>query len=262
MPRDQGADASVDLRWGVVWIVGASSGIGRALARRMQGHARRIAASARSMDALEELARVIPSAAAYPLDVTDADATHATAERIEKTEGPIDLAVLSFGVWHLMDATEFDTTRIRQAVDVNYLGVINTLAPLLPAMIRRKRGHIAIIASVAGFRGLPRAVAYGPTKAALINLAETLKTELAPHGITVSLINPGFVETPMTADNPFPMPGMVTPDFAADRIFTGLDRQRFEILFPTGFGLAMKALRLLPNGLFFWLMRRFVLPRT
>jgi len=122
--------------------------------------------------------------------------------------------------------------------------------------LARKKGHIAITASVAGYRGLPGAIAYSPTKAALINLAEILHAELSPQGITISLVNPGFVDTPMTQDNPFPMPQIITSKQAATRMLEGLKKQKFEINFPYRFTLMMKLLRILPDTVFFWLMRR------
>ena len=172
--------------------------------------------------------------------------------------GPIDLAVLNAGTWKMMGVDDFDLAAIRRGVEVNYMGVVNALDALLPRMLERGRGHIAIVASVAGYRGLPNSLAYGPTKAALINLAETLQTELAPRGITVSVVNPGFVDTPMTRDNPFPMPGIIPAPEAAQALLAGLRRKRFEIAFPRGFAAAMKILRLLPNALFFWVVRRFI----
>ena len=135
-------------------------------------------------------------------------------------------------------------------MEVNYFGIVNALEPLIPAMIATARGHIALVASVAGYRGLPKAAAYAPSKAAVINLAEVLRLELSRHGIVVSLVNPGFVETPMTAVNDFPMPYMIKADDAAERILRGLEQGRFEIAFPWQLVAMLKLLRLLPNGLY------------
>ncbi|MCW2308895.1 SDR family NAD(P)-dependent oxidoreductase [Rhodobium gokarnense] len=251
-----------DTPWNSVWITGASSGIGLELARLMADEAPHVAISARSADALEAAAASHAALAAYPLDVTDADAVKATAERITAEAGPIDLAVLGAGTWKLMDAEDFDLAAVRTGMEVNYMGVANAVAALLPGMLSRGSGHIVIVASVAGYRGLPKAVAYGPTKAALINLAETLKAELAPHGIKVSVVNPGFVDTPMTRDNPFPMPGIIPARDAARALLSGLEKGRYEIVFPTGFVMGMKVLRLLPNALFFWIVRKFILTKA
>ena len=251
--------ADSEKTWNSVWITGASSGIGLELARLIADKADHVAISARSADQLEAAAADHAALSAYPLDVTDADAVKASVDRIAAEAGPIDLAVLGAGTWKLMDVEEFDLAGIRAGVEVNYMGVANAVAALLPGMLARGSGHIVIVASVAGYRGLPKAVAYGPTKAALINLAETLKAELAPHGIKVSVVNPGFVDTPMTRSNPFPMPGMISAEEAARALLSGLEKGRYEIVFPTGFVMGMKFLRLLPNALYFWVVRNFIL---
>ena len=131
------------------------------------------------------------------------------------------------------------------------LGVVNCLAGLLPRMLPRRSGHVAWIASVAGFVGLPKAAAYGPSKAALINLAESLKVDLELRGVTVSVVNPGFVETPLTAQNDFPMPFLMQAPEAARLTIEGLRRRRFEISYPWRFVLIMKLARLIPYALFF-----------
>lgn len=246
-------------RWQTVWITGASSGIGRELALLMDGQAQHVAASARSADKLASLAEQGRNISSHVLDVTDPDAVAACVDAIEATNGPIDLAVLNAGAWTLMDAQELDLKAVRTGIEVNHMGVMNALAPLVPRMLERGRGHIAIVASVAGYRGLPRSIAYGPAKAALNNLAEILRLELEPRGITISVINPGFVDTPMTRDNPFPMPGIISAKQAAHHILTGLSQRRFEIAFPRGFVLVMKLLALLPAPLYFWLVRRVVM---
>lgn len=250
-----------DAIWSTVWITGASTGIGRALALLLNEEARHVAVSARSREKLDELASNAKAISAYPLDVTDHAATELCVRRIEAGDGPIDLAVLNAGVWHMMDAKDLKISAVCDAVDVNLMGVYHALDALLPRMIARRRGHIAIVASVAGYRGLPKSIAYGPTKAALINLAETLKAELRPYDIVVSLVNPGFVDTPMTRGNPFPMPGLMPADKAAKELLAGLKRRRFEITFPRGFATAVKLLRLVPDRLYFWLVRRFILSR-
>lgn len=250
------------MEWKTVWITGASSGVGLELARQLKGDADHIAISARSKMKLQKAASKSRAITPYPLDVTDASAVTATVKKIEKTSGPIDLAILSAGVWHIMDADRIDLDKVSQALDVNYMGVVNCIDALLPGMIKHGRGHIAIIASVAGYRGLPHAMAYGPTKAALINLAETLHVELAPHGILVSVVNPGFIDTPMTEENEFPMPGIIPVEEAAAKILKGLKAGKFEIIFPRGFVYMMKSLRRMPNALFFWIMRTIVLPKS
>ena len=248
-----------DSFWKVAWVIGASSGIGRELASLLDKRAAKVVVSARSVEKLEELAAGSQAMKPYPLDVTDETAVAACVDRIERDLGPIDLAVLSAGTWAIMDQGEIDIAAIRKGVDVNYMGVVNALAAVVPRMRERGQGHIAIVASVAGYRGLPRAAAYGPTKAALINLAETLKSELEPFGITVSVVNPGFVDTPMTSDNPFPMPGIMPADKAAQAMLAGLEERRFEIIFPRGFVYAVKLLRIVPYRLFFWYVSSFII---
>lgn len=245
--------------WDTVWITGASSGIGRELARQLAARVDHLAVSARSADRLDDLAGEYDTIDAFPLDVTDADAVTACVRDIEARYGSVDLAVLNAGAWKLMDVADLDLKAVRAGMEVNYMGVMHALDALLPGMLSRGRGHIAIVASVAGYRGLPKSVAYGPTKAALINLAETLRSELEPRGITISLVNPGFVDTPMTQDNPFPMPAIMSAQEAAERLLAGLKRRRYEIIFPRRFVYALKLLRLLPNAVFFQVVRSFIM---
>ena len=250
------------IAWKTAWITGASSGIGLELARLLDGKVTHLAVSARSQDKLSKLAAQCKNVVSYPLDVTDAAAVVDSVRDIEAAAGPIDLAVLNAGVWQLMDVAELDLKAIRTGIEVNYMGVVHAIDALLPGMLARGAGQIAIVASVAGYRGLPRSAAYGPTKAALINLAETLRTELAPRGITVSVVNPGFVDTLMTRDNPFPMPNIISAKDAAQILLAGLERRKYEIIFPRAFVFAMKLLRLLPNAMYFWVVRTFLSKRS
>ncbi len=246
--------------WRTVWITGASTGIGRELALKLAAAGMNVAATARSKDKLDALAGEADRVTPLPADVTEPAALAALTQQIAADIGPIDLAILNAGTYAPLDSSkDFDAELFRKTVDVNYLGVTNAIAAVLPGMLERGRGHIAIVASVAGYRGLPKAAAYGPTKAALINLAETLKPELEPQGIRISIVNPGFVRTPMTAQNDFPMPFLMEPGDAADRIISGLENGRYEIAFPRRFVAILKTLRLLPNAAFFWVVRKFIL---
>jgi short-subunit dehydrogenase len=245
-------------RWQNIWITGASSGIGLELAKLLGGKAGQVAISARSAEKLVEIESLFDAIKAYPLDVTDALAVEKCVDDVVAGGGSIDLAVLGAGTWTILEPAVFDVKAIRKGIEVNYMGVVHAVAALLPGMIARGHGHIAIIASTAGYRGLPRSAAYGPSKAALINLAETLKIELAPLGIHVSLVCPGFVDTPMTQENRFPMPDIITASQAAKALLKGLEGGKFEIIFPLRFVLAMKLLQLLPNSIFFWVIRKFV----
>jgi short-subunit dehydrogenase len=242
--------------WKVVWITGASTGIGRSMALQLAAAGVKVAVSARSAEKLGGLGETVRS---YPLDVTDAAAVAATIAEIERDMGPIDLAVLGAGAYAPQSAPQLDLATFAKLMTVNYLGVVNALTVLAPLMAMRRSGHIAWIASVAGYRGLPKAAAYGPTKAALINLAESVKPELDACGVTVSVINPGFVETPMTAVNDFKMPFLMTPDAAARRSIAGLAKRKFEVAFPTRFVAILKIARILPYSWFFALIRRFVI---
>lgn len=245
--------------WKTVWITGGSSGIGLELARLLDGDVPHVAISARSEDKLKRAQASGTTIAAYPLDVTDANAVAACVGKVEAAAGPIDLAVLNAGVWQLMSVEAFDLKTVRTAIEVNYMGVMNALDALLPRMLERGRGHIAIVASAAGYRGFPRWLAYAPAKAALINAAETLRSELAPRGITVSLVTPGFVDTPMTKGATISMPGIIPAEEAARKLLEGLENDGFEIIFPRGFVYLMKSLRRMPNALFFRVVRRFVM---
>jgi NAD(P)-dependent dehydrogenase (short-subunit alcohol dehydrogenase family) len=218
----------------------------------------KVAVSARSP---EKLAALGPSVLAIPLDVTDASSCRAAVERIERELGPIDLAVLGAGTYTPVAIDEIAPARFAHMMDTNYMGVVNCLAALSPGMLARRSGHISWIASVAGYMGLPKAAAYGPTKAALINLGESLYPEMRARGVAISVINPGFVETPLTAQNDFEMPFLMKPEDAARRSIEGLAAGRFEIAYPRRFVAILKTLRLLPYSLFFRLIARAVLKK-
>ena len=213
-------------------MTGGSTGIGRELVLALARRGVTVAASARSASNLVELAALDKNIFPVPLDVTDRAAVAAAYATIVKKFGTVDLAVLNAGTWDPMSAEDFDAMRAARSMDVNYGGITNALEVLMPAMIARKEGHIAMVASVAGYRGLPKAAGYAPSKAAVISLAEALRFDLPRHNVDVSLINPGFVDTPMTAVNDFPMPYIISADDAAQRILDGLQRKKFEIAFP------------------------------
>lgn len=198
---------------------------------------------------------------AFAADVTDASALGDAATQIEATLGPIDLAILNAGTHEPVDMTRPDMAVFERLLRVNVLGAVNGFAAVLPAMLTRKRGRICVVASVAGYRGLPTAAAYGASKAALINMAEAARLELAPRGIDVRLVNPGFVRTPLTDRNPFPMPFLMEADAAAERVWRGLEHgRRFEITFPRRFTWMLKLLRALPYAAYFALVTRRIRP--
>ncbi|MFC6669178.1 SDR family NAD(P)-dependent oxidoreductase [Marinobacterium aestuariivivens] len=253
-------------RWSTVWITGASRGIGEALALELARRGCTVAISARSVEDLERLAQTVRSGPLpgrlqpYPLDVTDSDACEAAFRRIEAELGPIDLCILNAGSHQPVELDDFSPLPFESLLRLNVLGVVNGVAAVLPVWRRRRCGQLAIVASVAGYRGLPTATAYGASKAALINFAEALRLDLEGSGIVLNLINPGFVRTPLTDRNPFPMPFLLEPDDAARRILRGLERGGFEIAFPRRFVIWLKLLRLLPYRLYFPLVRRITRP--
>ena len=251
-----------DWRGRTVWLVGASTGIGRATASALHAQGAKVVVSARNADALNTFAAAHPGAMALPLDVTDAPAVKAAASSLA-AQGALDGVLYCAGHYHAMDALHIDLADLVRHNEVNYLGALYLLDAVVPHLLARppnthtgQRGHISLMGSVAGYRGLPNSLAYGPTKAALINLAETLYLDLHRHAVGVSLINPGFVETPLTRQNDFKMPALITPDEAAREILKGWARGEFEIHFPKRFTRWMKALRLLPYPVFFAATRR------
>jgi NAD(P)-dependent dehydrogenase (short-subunit alcohol dehydrogenase family) len=242
------------------WLVGASTGIGRATAHALHAAGARVIVSARSRDALDSFVAEHPRSDAIALDATDRAAMHDAAAHIVNVHGRIDLAMYCAGTYAAMRATAFDLDVALRHVQVNYEGALYMLDAVLPQLLAQGRagrgGHVSLVSSVAGFRGLPQSLAYGPTKAALINLAETLYLDLEPLGLGVSVINPGFVETPLTAGNEFRMPALITPEQAAREIMRGWQRGEFEIHFPKRFTLWLKAMRHLPYGAYFAAIRR------
>lgn len=245
-----------------ILITGASLGLGRALALRCARAGWRVVASARGREQLESLAAEAAELSGeitpYPLDVTDAAAVAAAVQHVEAEIAPIGIAVLNAGTHRPMAAESFRAADVEGLLKLNVLGIANCLEALLPRMIARRQGRLALVASVAGYAGLPTAAGYGASKAAVINMAESLKPELDRLGVVLQVVNPGFVQTPLTDKNDFPMPFLMPADAAAEAFFRGLESQRFEIVFPRRFVYLMKLLRMLPYRLFFALTRRTV----
>ncbi len=243
-----------------VWIIGASSGIGAALAQALLQRGARVALSARRTAALQAIAAGYREARVLAFDFTDDDAFGRAQDELCAAWGGIDLIVLSAGTYAPMRAWQLDAKGIVRLLDINLLAPMAAAARLIPQLLKQGGGALALVASVAGYRGLPKAAAYGPSKAALINFAETLYLDLAPRGLSVFLINPGFVATPMTAANDFAMPALISPQQAAAGIIAGFARGSFEIHFPRRFTNWLKLLRLLPYRLYFPLVRRVTKP--
>jgi NAD(P)-dependent dehydrogenase (short-subunit alcohol dehydrogenase family) len=243
-----------------VWLVGASSGIGEATASALHARGAQVLLSARNAPALDAFVASHPPsqgacAQAWPMDVTDAAAVARTVEQI-LAQGPLDLMLYCAGHYREMRATDMDLVDLRRHTDINYIGALNVLHAIVPAMAARGRGHVSLVSSVAGFRGLPKSLAYGPTKAALTHLAEALYLDLRPRGLGVSVVHPGFVRTPLTARNGFAMPALITPAQAAEAMLAGWARGAFDIHYPKRFTLWMKLLRLLPYRVYFSAVRR------
>jgi len=251
-----------DWRGRTVWLVGASSGIGRATASALHASGARVVVSARSADGLNAFVDTHPGAVALVLDVTDAPTVQAAAHKLA-AQGQLDCVVYCAGHYHAMQATQIDLADLLRHNQVNYLGALYLLDAVVPLLLKQpislasgQRAHLSLMGSVAGYRGLPNSLAYGPTKAALINLSETLYLDLRPQQIGVSLINPGFVDTPLTRQNQFNMPALISPEQAAQAILHGWARGKFEIHFPKRFTRWMKLLQLLPYRAFFAATRR------
>jgi NAD(P)-dependent dehydrogenase (short-subunit alcohol dehydrogenase family) len=242
-----------------VWLVGASSGIGLACAQALAQAGAHVVVSARRLEALAGL----PQMHAVPMDVTDnASVQAATAQVVQQVlqhpslGGPLDLVVYCAGHYHAQRATDFDLADMLRHQEVNYAGALRVLDAVLPIVLAQGHGHISLVSSVAGWRGLPNGLAYGPTKAALTHLAETLYLDLQDRGVGVSVINPGFVATPLTAQNNFTMPALITPEQAATAMLKGWAQGAFDIHFPKRFTLWLKLLRVLPYRSYFALVRR------
>jgi short-subunit dehydrogenase len=261
------AEPRTSLRRARVWLTGASSGIGAALVTKLVQRGARVAITARRVDLLETQAAALGSAVlVVPADVTDAVAVTAAARQIESAWGGIDLAIFNAGGSVAAAESAMPQSAIRdpqfeaQAYDatmtLNFLSVVYGVEAVLPGMLSRGSGHIAAVASLAGYRPSTVALPYSVSKAAVMHLMEGLRLNVAPRGIAVTVINPGFVKTPLTARHTFRMPFLIEADDAAERIVRGLERRRGEIHFPAPLSWAVKAMRLLPDSIYARIIRR------
>lgn len=239
-----------------VWLIGASSGIGLATAKALHAKGARVVVSARKADLLQTFVDAHPGAQAVVLDVSDASAIEQATQYVQEQQG-LDVVIYCAGYYKPLRAVNYSLDEMQRHLEVNYLGALRVLDAVIPRLLVQAHGHISLVASVAGYRGLPMSLAYGPTKAALIHLAEALYLDLSPYGIGVSLINPGFVETPLTAQNTFEMPALISPEQAASAMLRGWAKGVFEIHYPKRFTLWLKFMRLLPYRIYFALVRRF-----
>ena len=237
------------LPWKSAWIVGASSGLGAAAATQLAAMGVHVTASARSADTLKEMAAASSGTiTALPLDVSD---LNACKEAVAQFDTLPDLIILNAAIYDPMAMANYDAGKANHIMAVNYGGVCNMLDPIMPELTKRGSGHLAIVASINGFVGLPVSAAYGPTKAALHNLAESLYPELRLAGVDLTVVNPGFIKTRLTAKNKFNMPQLMTAEYAAMRMIKGLAKKRFEVIFPFPFANIVKLLGDLPRGILF-----------
>ena len=243
-----------DWRGKRVWLVGAASGIGLALADALIAAGAQVAVSARREALLQQ--HFAGRALILALDVTDAAATRAAAQQLQQDWQGIDVVMALAGDYLPMSVQALDLPRAQQIVAVNLQGVLNLLAAVKDDLLTQGSGHFSIVASVAGYGGLPNSLAYGASKAGAINLAQSLWLELRAAGIGVSVINPGFVATPLTAGNTFPMPFLISTEQAVQQILRGLARGEFEIHFPKTFSRLLKLINLLPHRWYFAVVRR------
>lgn len=239
-----------------VWLVGASTGIGLACAQALRAAGAHVVVSARNSQGVQDWAAKDAGVQWRAMDVSDPEQVQATAHAV-LAEGALDLVVYAAGYYRAQRATAMDIEDLLQHDKVNYQGALQVIHAVLPGMLARQSGHISLLSSVAGWRGLPNGLAYGPTKAALTHLAETLYMDLQDQGIGVSVVNPGFVATPLTAQNQFTMPALISPEAAATAMLQGWAKGQFDIHFPKRFTLWLKLLRLLPYRLYFPLVRKF-----
>ncbi len=236
----------------IIWITGGSTGIGKALAIKFANNGWDVAASARRKDLLIELNSLNKKIYPYPLDVTDINQCKSTAQQIIKDFGHIDICVFGTGIHDPESEKKFNLEKIRKIMEVNFFGTMNSINSIYDHFSNRKEGQISIISSVAGYRGLPVAGAYCASKSALISFSESLYFDMKRKNVKVSVISPGFIKTPMTDQNDFPMPMIKSAEYAADKIYTGLlQKKKFEIHFPKTFTFLMKIIQILPNWLYF-----------
>ncbi|WP_028469220.1 SDR family NAD(P)-dependent oxidoreductase [Neptunomonas japonica] len=253
-----------NLPWASVWVTGAGRGIGEALAILFAQKGLTVYASSRTTSELEILQKrsqgysgtIIP----ITLDITDPHQIEVLMHSWDQGEGLPELVILNAGTHDPFPAKEFSAQRCQRVFDINLQGTINCLDPVLKRMLKSNSGQLAVMASVAGYRGLPTAAAYGASKAALIHLCEALRLDLKDSNVTLQVINPGFVRTPLTDKNEFKMPALQEPKEAAESILIGLLSTGFEIAFPSRFVYFLKLLRIFPYRWYFALIGKTVKP--
>jgi len=241
-----------------IWITGASSGIGKALALKFAKENWNVAISARRKELLDQIAEN-ENISSFPLDVTDDNKVQEVFSNILSEFKGIDLCVFCSGAYDPKLEQEINKQQIRKIMDINFFGVLNCVKAVEDYFKNKKKGQISIVSSVAAYRGLPNSSGYGPSKAALTNLTESLYFDFKKHNVRISLVSPGFIKTPLTSQNTFNMPFIKTPEFAADKMYNGLTKgNAFEIHFPKELTLFLKFLRILPYRAYLFLINKFV----
>ena len=240
-----------------IWITGGSTGIGKALAIRFANEGWNVAISARRENLLKELSDRYENISPFPLDVTDKENCKNIFNQVKEKFGEIDICFFSTGTWDPKKEKDIDVEQIENVFKINFFGTVNSINAVEEYYKNRNEGTIAIVSSIAGYRGLPNSTGYGPSKSALNNLAESLYFDFGRHNVRVCLVSPGFIKTPMTDKNDFKMPFLKTPEFAADKIYDGLvNKKSFEIHFPKELTLTLKFFSILPYKLYFYLVKK------
>ncbi len=240
-----------------IWITGGSTGIGKALALKFAKEGWQVAISARRENLLNQICESNKNISSFPLDVTDKQKCKEVFDEILNKYQNIDICFFSTGTWDPKKEKDIDIEQIEKTITVNFFGTVNCIKAVEKYFKTKKNGHISIVSSIAGYRGLPNSTGYGPSKAALNNLAESLYFDFEKHNVRVSLISPGFIKTPMTDKNNFKMPFLKTPEFAAEKIYNGLVKgSSFEIDFPKELTIILKILKILPNKIYLYLIKK------
>ena len=238
-----------------IWITGASSGIGRALAIKFANEGWQVAVSARRENLLQDLNKNNLNIHSFPLDVKDKSRAKKVFQDIIEKFQTVDICVFCTGIHDPESEKKLSIEKIREIMETNFFGTVNCIMAVNAYFRERKNGHISIVSSVAGYRGFPAASGYCASKAALTSLAESLFFDFKRYNVRISLVSPGFIKTPLTDKNKFPMPMIKSPEYAAEKMFIGLTKKNtFEIHFPKTFTIIVKLLKIMPNWLFFWLV--------
>jgi len=241
-----------------IWITGASSGIGKALAEKFALEGWRVAVSARRKEILDEMADN-KNISSYPLDVTNQEQINDVFSKIISEFGNLDLCVFSSGTYDPKLEQEINIQQNKFVMETNFFGVLHCIKSVEKYFKDRRDGHISVVSSIAAYRGLPNSSGYGPSKAALTNLTESLYFDFKKYNVRISLVSPGFIKTPLTDKNEFPMPFIKSPEFAAEKMFDGLTKSKaFEIHFPKALTMLLKLLRILPYRIYLFLIDKGV----